>query len=42
MKICFVGYGISNKNLLNKIKNGPDEIYVSQNKDFNEEDKIFF
>jgi len=42
MKICFVGYGISYKNLLNKIKNGPDEIYVSQNKDFNEEDKIFF
>jgi UDP-N-acetylmuramoylalanine--D-glutamate ligase len=42
MKICLVGYGISNKDLLNKIKKGNDEIFVSQNKDFTEEEKIFF
>lgn len=42
MKICLVGYGISNKDLLNKIKNSKDEIFVSQNRDFSKEEKIFF
>ncbi len=42
MKICLVGYGISNKDLLNKIKNSKNEIFVSQNRDFSKEEKIFF
>ena len=42
MKICLVGYGISNKKLVNELLKESNEIFVSQDKEFLEEDKLFF
>ncbi|WP_129408652.1 Mur ligase family protein [Marinitoga lauensis] len=43
MKICLVGYGISNEELLKKILiNEDDEIYVSNNKPFSDKEIFFF
>ncbi|RAO98481.1 hypothetical protein PW5551_09470 [Petrotoga sp. 9PW.55.5.1] len=42
MKICLVGYGISNRELLKKLINTNNELAVSQNRPFDQEDIIFF
>ncbi|KAF2956164.1 UDP-N-acetylmuramoyl-L-alanine--D-glutamate ligase [Marinitoga sp. 38H-ov] len=43
MKICLVGYGISNEELLKNILiNENNEICISNNKPFSDKDKLFF
>ncbi|MBL5981253.1 hypothetical protein NAAC61_03770 [Petrotoga sp. 8T1HF07.NaAc.6.1] len=42
MKICLVGYGKSNTDLLTKLLETNHQIFVSQDKDFKESDEIYF
>ncbi|PNR98064.1 UDP-N-acetylmuramoyl-L-alanine--D-glutamate ligase [Petrotoga olearia] len=42
MKICLVGYGKSNNELLTKLLKSNHEIFVSQDKDFTKTDEIYF
>jgi len=42
VKICLVGYGKSNNELLTKLLKSNHEIFVSQDKDFTKTDEIYF